>query len=69
MTCEDNRLQNKLQHFQNDLLNIRDPSLISKLIYLIATFCMYLHMAASEHDRGSGFDWRHCAVLWYESGW
>jgi anaphase-promoting complex subunit 1 len=36
------KVTDKLQHVQNDLLNMRGPSLISKLIYGIATFsCVY----------------------------
>jgi hypothetical protein len=69
MTPEDDRLQNNLQHFQNDILNIRCLSSVSKLIYLFATFSLCLHIPATEHDRGTGFDWRHCAVLRDESGW
>jgi hypothetical protein len=42
MTLECDELQNKLQHFQNDLLNIRCPSLISKLMYLLVA-CSLLY--------------------------
>jgi hypothetical protein len=48
---------------------ILDLSLISELIYVLATFSLCLHIAAAEHDRGSGFDWRHRVVLWDEFGW